>query len=60
MGRSRAHQVSFPVQLSPPPGWLNAGPFREEIPSMSQPVTSQESPQPPLLIPVVLLPRDGA
>lgn len=47
MGRSRADQVPFPVQLSPPPGWLNAGPFREEIPSMSQPFTFQESPGPP-------------
>lgn len=47
MGRSRAHKVPFLVQLSPPPRWLNAGPFREEIPSMFQPFTSQESPQRP-------------
>lgn len=31
----------------PHPLWLNAGPFREEIPLVFQPFTSQESPQPP-------------
>ena len=31
----------------PHPLWLNAGPFREEIPLVFQPFTSQESSQPP-------------
>lgn len=31
----------------PHPPQLSTGPFREEIPSMLQPFTSLESPQPP-------------
>lgn len=46
MGKSKAHQVPFPELACPHPPWLNAGPFREEIPLVFQPFTSQSLPAP--------------
>lgn len=42
----RPHQVPFPVQC-PHPLWLNAGPFREEIPLVFRFTTSQSLSPPP-------------